>query len=69
MANRKAPFSQADVTRAQKATMAAGLPASRTEIMPDGRIVIYHDVPVSDDHLTPYEKWKAEKNARAAQGH
>lgn len=61
-------FTQADVTRAAKGAVAAGLPISRTEIMPDGRIVIYHDAPVTVDNLTPFEKWKAEKNASAAQG-
>ena len=61
-------FTQADVTRAAKGAIAAGLPVSRTEIAADGRIVIYHDAPVTVDNLTPFEKWRAEKDARAAQG-
>ncbi|AZV00310.1 hypothetical protein [Paracoccus sulfuroxidans] len=59
-------FKQSDVTRAQKATIAAGLHVARTEISPDGRIVIYHDTPAINDNLSPYEKWKAEQNARQA---
>lgn len=59
-------FKQTDVTRAQKASIAGGLPVARTEIAPDGRIVIYHDAPVIDDKRTALEKWRAEKNAREA---
>lgn len=62
----RAVFRQSDVTRAQKATIAAGLTVARTEIAPDGRIVIYHDAPAPDDNQSPYEKWRAEKNARQA---
>ena len=43
--NRRATFSQADVTRALKAHVAAGIPVARTEVTPDGRIVVFtvHD--------------------------
>lgn len=63
-----ARFTQADVTRAAKGAAAAGLPVSRTEIAPDGRIIIYHDAPMAVENMTPFEKWKADQNARAAQG-
>lgn len=63
---RLSSFKQIEVTRAQKATIAAGLPVARTEIAPDGRIVIYHDAPMIDDKRTALEKWRAEKNAREA---
>lgn len=62
-----ARFTQADVTRAAKGAIAAGLPVSRTEIAADGRIVIYHDATVPADNLSPFEKWKADKDASAAQ--
>ena len=37
----RARFSQADVTRALKGIMQAGLTPVRIEIEPDGRIVVY----------------------------
>ena len=58
-------FKQCDVVRAVKASRAAGLEVVRTEIGPDGRIVLVHKpsgeiaptLPVTD-----YEKWKAIEN-------
>lgn len=43
MANRPANFTQADVSRAIKATVAAGLSVGRIEIDQTGRIVIIPD--------------------------
>lgn len=40
MANPRAAFKQADVTRATKGVIAAGIPVGRVEIDRDGRIVI-----------------------------
>ena len=41
MANPRALFKQADVTRAAKGTLAAGLPVERVEISLDGKIVVF----------------------------
>lgn len=40
MANPRAAFKQADVTRATKGVIAAGVPVGRVEIARDGKIVI-----------------------------
>lgn len=40
MARRALPFTQADVTRAVKGTLAAGLPVERVETRRDGTIVV-----------------------------
>lgn len=40
MANRPAPFKQADVTRAVKGFLASGLPVGAARIEKDGTIVI-----------------------------
>lgn len=40
MANRPAPFRQADISRALKGAKAAGFAVGRVEISTDGRIVI-----------------------------
>lgn len=40
MANARATFKQADVTRAAKGVVAAGLPVGRVEIDREGKIVI-----------------------------
>lgn len=40
MANARATFKQADVTRAARGVVAAGLPVGRVEIDREGRIVI-----------------------------
>ncbi|GEM_PF-1021941 len=62
----RATFRQSDMARAYRAAADAGTPVSRTEILPDGRIVIYHDVIERPENLTPFEKWKATQNAHAS---
>ncbi|WP_200685660.1 hypothetical protein [Paracoccus caeni] len=69
MANRKSSFTQADVSRAIKGAQACGLPITRTLIEPNGTIIIHHDSSGESDNLTPFQKWKAEQDARAAKGH
>lgn len=40
MPRRRAPFTQADITRAIKAAKAAGVEVGSVDIAPDGRIII-----------------------------
>lgn len=64
---KRTTFTQAEVVRAVKAAQLCGLKITSTRITADGDIVIYHD-----DHsaveLTPFEKWKAEQDARETEG-
>jgi hypothetical protein len=60
-----ATFRQADVRRAWAAARRDGKEVVRTEIGPDGRIVLVHK---PDATLAPadaaFEAWKAKRNAR-----
>lgn len=55
-------FRQSDVTRAMKAAKACGLDVVRTEIGPDGRIVLIHAAEVTSA-ASPFDEWKAERHA------
>jgi hypothetical protein len=66
MPRASATFKQADVVRMIKAARAAGLEVARTEIAPDGRIVLVHKSEPSAAPLTPYDEWKAKHDARSA---
>lgn len=66
MAGTRATFKQADLTRAVKAARAAGLDVARTEIGPDGKIVLVHHAETISGALSPLDEWKAKKNARPA---
>jgi hypothetical protein len=64
MARAPARFKQADVTRALRGAIAAGVTIARVEIDPrDGNIVILTPG-VSSSPLAPYDAWKSESNAR-----
>ena len=47
--SRRAPFREADVSRALKAVQGAGLSVARVEIDQDGKIVIVSGRPLGDD--------------------
>lgn len=66
MAGKRATFTQADLTRAVKAVQAAGLKVARTEIAPDGKIVLVHGGETISGQLSPLEEWRAKRNARSA---
>jgi len=60
MVNRPASFRQADLSRALKAALAAGLEVGRIEIDPSGKIVIVsarHEVQPQSD----FDKWMADR--------
>lgn len=58
-APRKVPFRQIDVTRAVRAVVACGQEVLRTEIKPDGSIVVIHRT-ASADPVSPFDQWKAQ---------
>jgi len=64
MARKPATFKQADVTRAVRGAVAAGVDVACIEIdAPTGNIVI--STPrVHSQSVAPYDAWKAEGNAR-----
>lgn len=71
--NRRAPFRQADVSRAVKGATAGGLRVARVEIDASGTIVLITEgrpeatpAPDENDPAIALAKWKAERDARAA---
>lgn len=70
MARTPAAFKQTDIVRAVKAARAAGLDVIRTEINPaTGAIILVHHNDGPAPAETPFDEWKAKRNARAAQGY
>lgn len=64
MAKRPAPFKQAELTRAAKGVKAAGLPMVRTLVLPDGTFIFDHRTEVTSEPATPFDEWKAKRDAR-----
>jgi hypothetical protein len=63
MARGPVPFTQADVTRAVRGTVAAGVEVARIEIdVRSGNIVISTPCATSEP-LKAYDAWKVERNA------
>jgi len=58
-------FKQTDVVRAVKAAQAAGLQVKATVIGPDGSIRLEHVAEPRDTNQSPYEVWKAKRDARS----
>ena len=68
MARGTAPFKQADVTRALRGAVAAGVEIARVEIVPrNGNIVILTPRDFSTP-VAPYDVWKEEKCALKFRG-
>lgn len=60
-------FRQSDVVKALKAAAACGHKVSRTEIGPDGRLVLFLGDDVAPPaELSELEAWRAKRNARAS---
>ncbi len=56
-------FRQYDLARALKAAAKAQVLVTRTEIAPDGRIILFH-APESAAPASPFDEWKARRDAR-----
>jgi hypothetical protein len=67
--SRRVTFRQADVTRAVRAATKAGLAIGGLRITPDGAIEVLQAAaaPV-DDSTAAFANWKAQRDARRAQG-
>lgn len=66
MGRRPSSFTASDVTRAVKATVAAGLDVGRVEVQPDGTITVIakgHEAGVNSG-LSLLDQWKENRNAR-----
>jgi hypothetical protein len=55
MSQRRAPITQAELTRYLKAYRDAGIPVARTEIGRDGKVVIYTTDTATDDANNPWD--------------
>lgn len=62
---RRTTFRITDVKRAVKGATTAGLAIARVEIDADGRIILVTGSP-QPEPATPFDAWKAKKNARPA---
>ena len=68
MSRTPATFKQTDLVRAVKGARAAGLTVSRTEIRPDGSIVLVHESDGQEaESVDELETWRrSNERARAA---
>lgn len=62
MARARASFKQADMVRAVKAALACGLEVVRTEISPDGRIILVHPAAAGApvNYASDFDRFEAE---------
>ena len=65
MTRRPSTFRQSDVERAVKAARSAGLDVGVVEVAPDGtiRVMVGATPGESQSATTPFDEWKAKKNA------
>ncbi|UYY78433.1 hypothetical protein [Sphingomonas sp. R1] len=57
-------FRQADLVRAIRASRKGGLEIARTEIGPDGRIILFHAAAADETApASPFDAWKASRDA------
>ena len=59
----RASFRQDDLTRALKAAAKAGCTIARSEIAPDGRIVLIHENAGASEQASPFDAWQAARHA------
>lgn len=63
MSRPRVTFRLDDLTRALKAAAKADLAVTRTEIAPDGRIILFHGMEATAP-ATPFDAWRARRDAR-----
>jgi len=64
MAKRTSHVRQADVTRAVKGALAAGLSVGGVEVAPDGTIRVLSGGETTEPaNLSPFDEWKAKRDA------
>lgn len=63
MSRARVNFRLNDLARALKAAAKADLAVTRTEIAPDGRIVLFHGQETKA-LATPFDEWRARRDAR-----
>lgn len=57
-------FRPTDLVRAIRASHKGGLQVTRTEIDPDGRIILFHATAAAEAApASPFDAWKAGRNA------
>ena len=64
MARGPLPLKQADVTRALRGAVAAGVEIARIEIDPRNGCIVILTPRILSAPVEPYDVWKAESNAR-----
>jgi hypothetical protein len=64
----KAKFTQADLQRALRAAKAEGIPIERIEIEP-GKIIVITRNAEGADPSSPFDEWRAKRNARTVERH
>ncbi|WP_371055743.1 hypothetical protein [Rhodosalinus sp. K401] len=55
MAARRAPITQAELTRYLRAYRDAGIPVGRTEIGRDGKVIIYTHDAATENSVNPWD--------------
>lgn len=68
MPRRPATFRQADIVRAVKAARAAGLDVAGVSVTADGTIQVVDRTEKIATSATPFDQWKANRDARQTQG-
>lgn len=66
MSRVRALFREADVRRAAKGAISAGVSIARIEIDADGKIVVVSGAPAKPEPASLMEAWRAKRNARSA---
>ncbi len=62
---RRTPVTQASISRALKAALAAGLTVARVEIE-GGKIVIYSSEGVRHEPVSDFDAWRSKRDGRSA---